>query len=131
MSLNNDLMIERVAIIGIGLIGGSLALAWKERLPNLHVTGFDKPDVLRQAIQRGVIDHEASSLADAVHGADAVFLAVPLNALEPVLGAIAPHLRPHTLRNRCGIGKATCDQCSGGPPAKQRLFHRRTSHDWI
>lgn len=105
MSLNNDLMIERVAIIGIGLIGGSLALAWKERLPNLHVTGFDKPDVLRQAIQRGVIDHEASSLADAVHGADAVFLAVPLNALEPVLGAIAPHLRPHTLLTDVGSVK--------------------------
>lgn len=105
MSLNNHLMIERVAIIGIGLIGGSLALAWKERLPSLHVTGFDKPDVLRQASKRGVIDHEASSLADAVNRADAVFLAVPLNALESVLGAIAPHLRPHTLVTDVGSVK--------------------------
>lgn len=98
-------MIERAAIIGIGLIGGSLALAWKERLPNLHVTGFDKPDVLSQAIKRGVIDHKASSLADAVLRADAVFLAVPLNALESVLGAIAPHLQPHTFVTDVGSVK--------------------------
>ncbi len=98
-------MIERVAIIGIGLIGGSLALAWKERLPSLHVTGFDKPDVLDQAIKRGVIDHGASSVADAVLRADAVFLAVPLNALESVLGALAPHLRPHTVVTDVGSVK--------------------------
>jgi prephenate dehydrogenase len=98
-------MIERAAIIGIGLIGGSLALAWKERLPSLHVTGFDTPDVLSQAIKRGVIDHKASSLEDAVLRADAVFLAVPLNAQESVLGAIAPHLRPHTFVTDVGSVK--------------------------
>ncbi|MCY4673905.1 MAG: prephenate dehydrogenase [Bacteroidetes bacterium] len=98
-------MIERVAIIGIGLIGGSLALAWKERLPSLHVTGFDKPDVLSQAIKLGVIDHGASSLVDAVRQADAVFLAVPLNALELVLGSIAPHLQRHTFVTDVGSVK--------------------------
>lgn len=87
-------MVERVAIIGIGVIGGSLGLAWKERLPGLHVTGHDSPDALRRAIQRGVIMHASSSLREAVCNADAVFLAVPLSAMAPVMKSIAPHLKP-------------------------------------
>ncbi len=86
-------MVERVAIIGIGVIGGSLALAWKERLPGLHITGCDRPDVLKQALRRGVIQHASASLSEAVRDVDAVFLAVPLNAMAPVMHSIAPHLK--------------------------------------
>ncbi len=98
-------MIERVAIIGLGVIGGSLALAWKDRLPRLHVTGHDKPDVLKQALERGMIHHASSSLQDAVSGADAVFLAVPLDAMAPVLRSIAPHLQPNTIVTDVGSVK--------------------------
>ena len=98
-------MVERVAIIGIGVIGGSLALAWKERVPKLHVTGFDQPEVLEQAVRRGVIDHKAISLASAVRGADAVFLAVPLDVTESVMASIAPYLDPHTIVTDVGSVK--------------------------
>ncbi len=98
-------MVERVAIIGIGVIGGSLALAWKERLPGLHVTGYDRPDVLKQAIQRGVIHHAPTSLSDAVREADAVFLAVPMDAMASVMESIAPHLKPNTFVTDVGSVK--------------------------
>ena len=96
---------ERVAIIGIGVIGGSLALAWKERLPRLHITGYDKPEILDQAIQRGIIDYKATSLVDAVCEVDSVFLAVPLESIMPVMNSIGPHLNPHTFVTDVGSVK--------------------------
>jgi len=98
-------MVERVAIIGIGVIGGSLALTWKERLPGLHVIGYDTPTILEHAIQRGIVDHKASSLADAVTCADAVFIAVPLSMTEQVMESIAPHLPSHTIVTDVGSVK--------------------------
>jgi len=98
-------MIERVAIIGIGVIGGSLALAWKERLPKLHVTGFDKPEILEQAVRQGIIDSASTSLADAVDDADCVFLAIPMEITESVMRSIAPHLSPRTFVTDVGSVK--------------------------
>ncbi|MCY4001381.1 MAG: prephenate dehydrogenase [Bacteroidetes bacterium] len=98
-------MVERVAIIGIGVIGGSLALAWKERRPELHVTGFDQPDILEDATQRGIIDHPASSIREAVSQADAVVLAIPLDTINSVLNSIAPHVSPHTIVTDVGSVK--------------------------
>ncbi|MCY4171182.1 MAG: prephenate dehydrogenase/arogenate dehydrogenase family protein [Bacteroidetes bacterium] len=98
-------MVERVAIIGIGVIGGSIALAWKERLPALHVIGYDKPQILEDARQRGIIDHQASSLSDAVSHADVVFIAVPLDLTKHVMESIAPHLPLHTIVTDVGSVK--------------------------
>ena len=98
-------MVERVAVIGIGVIGGSLALAWRERLPGLRITGFDKPQILEEAVQRRVIDHAADSLSSAVCDADAVFLSVPLDVTESVMRSIAPHLNPRTIVTDVGSVK--------------------------
>ncbi len=89
-------MVERVAILGIGVIGGSLALALKERLPGLRITGFDSPSVLEHAKLRGLIDRSSSSAGDAVHDADAVFLAVPLDSIASLMDSISAHLKPHS-----------------------------------
>ncbi len=86
-------MVERVAILGIGVIGGSLALAWRERLPELRITGYDSPEILEQAKIRGLIDRTSSSVADAVHDADVVILAVPLDAMEASMESISSHLK--------------------------------------
>ena len=87
------MLIERLAIIGVGLIGGSLARALRlagevgevvgcgRTLPNLH-----------EAVELGVIDRYTQDPAEAVQGADLVFLAVPLGAMAGVLRAIRPHL---------------------------------------
>jgi len=98
-------MVERVAIIGIGVIGGSLALAWRERLPELHVTGYDQPEILEDATRRDIIDHPASSIEEAVHQADVVVLAVPLDTINSILQSIAPHLSHHTIVTDVGSVK--------------------------
>jgi prephenate dehydrogenase len=77
----------RLAIIGVGLIGGSIALAARERL-GASVVGFDpSAQALATALQRGALDRAAAGIADAVSDAEAVFVAVPVGALAPAVGA--------------------------------------------
>jgi prephenate dehydrogenase len=77
----------RIAVIGVGLIGGSVALAARERT-GATVTGADaSADALTCALQRGAIDRAAASLADAVTDAEAVFVAAPVGALPDLVGA--------------------------------------------
>jgi prephenate dehydrogenase len=77
----------RIAIVGVGLIGGSIALAARERL-GASVAGFDgSSEALDAAIARGALDSAAATVDDAVATAEAVFVAVPVGALEPVIGA--------------------------------------------
>ncbi len=98
-------MIRRVAIIGVGLIGGSLALAWKERRDDLHIVGWDFAPVLKEALRIGAIDEAASSLAAAVSKAQLIVLSIPLGLMEHMLHAIAPHVRPDTLVTDVGSVK--------------------------
>jgi prephenate dehydrogenase len=75
----------RVAVVGVGLIGGSIALAARERL-RATVTGFDEsPSALEEALARGAIDTAAASTAAAVKDADYVFVAVPVGGLPRVV----------------------------------------------
>ena len=98
-------MIQRVALIGVGLIGGSLGLAWKKNRPDVTLIGYDVPEVIATARQRGAIDEPASTLADAVGTADLVVLAVPLAPMMHLLAELAPHLRPGTLVTDVGSVK--------------------------
>ena len=68
---------RRVAIAGIGLIGGSIALAMRDRWPSVHVTGIDTPSVLTHARSSGAIDDALPSMR-AVTEADLVVLAAPV-----------------------------------------------------
>jgi prephenate dehydrogenase len=78
----------RIAIVGVGLIGGSIALAGRERL-DARVSGYDvSPDALRAAVDRGVVDDPADSIAEAVNGASAAFVAVPVGTLPGVVGDV-------------------------------------------
>jgi len=85
-------MIERVAIIGTGLIGGSLGLIWQNRRPASTIVGHDAPDVLDEAEKRGAIDEKAADPVSAVDDADFVVLATPLGASLRVLDTIADAL---------------------------------------
>ncbi|MGH9040180.1 MAG: prephenate dehydrogenase/arogenate dehydrogenase family protein [Acidimicrobiia bacterium] len=78
-----------MAIVGTGLIGGSLGLAL--RATGVKVVGYDADaDRLRRAVERGAVDSAASSLAAACEGVDAVFVAVPVSAVaEAVAVALA------------------------------------------
>jgi prephenate dehydrogenase len=71
----------RVAVVGLGLIGGSIALAARERA-GASVAGWDRdPVALAGAVQRGALDVAAQSLHEAVAGADCAFVAVPVGAI--------------------------------------------------
>lgn len=77
----------RIAVIGLGLIGGSVALAAKQKL-DVEVGGWDAdPEALARAVARGAVDHAAPDLQTAVQNAEAVFLAAPLGALPRLITA--------------------------------------------
>jgi len=76
----------RIAVIGVGLIGGSIALAARERL-HASIAGFDaRSEALRTALHRGALDDACQDVAEAVAGADAVFVAVPVGAVSQAVG---------------------------------------------
>ncbi len=58
---------QRITIIGVGLIGGSLALAIKHRFPAIYIIGVDKPQILKRALKRNMIDIAERSVERAVH----------------------------------------------------------------
>lgn len=81
-----DLHIARLVVVGVGLIGGSVAAALKRRGAVDHVTGVGRSmDNLRQALSLGVIDEIAQDLTTAVRGADVVLVAVPVKQTAVVL----------------------------------------------
>jgi prephenate dehydrogenase len=85
---------ERVAVIGVGLIGGSFALALKKANACATVVGAGRSaDNLRTALERRAIDAIASNAVDAARGADLVLVAVPVGQMPAVLADLAPVLR--------------------------------------
>jgi len=90
--------VERLALIGCGLMGGSFALALRQAGLLGRVAGYSATEATRRkALQLGVIDEACASVAEAVHGADLVLLAVPVRATEDTLRAMAPHLSSDAL----------------------------------
>lgn len=98
-------IVQRIAIIGVGLIGGSLGLVWKKRLTGIHIIGFDNKSVLDAARRRGAIDTSAASLEEAVREADVVVLAAPLGTIVATLRDIVPFLKPGALVTDVGSVK--------------------------
>lgn len=99
-------MIERVAIIGLGLLGGSIGLAVKERAPGISTTGYDRdPDVRSRAAERQLVDAVCSDAAEAVADADLVILCVPVGAMEAAARDIASALPSHAIVSDVGSSK--------------------------
>src|ERR1700691_4278758 len=104
---------KRVAILGTGLIGGSFGLALRKLRPRLRVVGWDKPDVLRRARERGAIDRGEPDLSRAVAGADLVYIALPVGAVLEHLPEIASAASPRALVTDTASSKrAICDQAA-------------------
>lgn len=91
----SDILIPRLTIIGVGLIGGSLALALKEAGAVGEVVGCGrgKPN-LEKALELGVIDRYSRDPVAAVKDADVVFLATPVKTLASVTAELLPGLQP-------------------------------------
>ena len=90
-------MFARVAVLGTGLIGGSFALALREHSPELRVVGWDRAEVLPQALARGAVHEVAGNLEVAVRDADLVYLALPIGATLDLLPAVARWCSPQAL----------------------------------
>ena len=88
--------LSRVAIVGVGLVGGSVALALRRAWPNVRVIGIDR-DVasLDEAIRRGVIDESAE--LESITDVDMILLAVPVRQAADLFRIIAPRLGPDTI----------------------------------
>jgi len=75
----------KIAIFGVGLIGGSLALCFKGK-PDIHIVGHStNPRSVEKYMSRGVVDHATTSMQEAAEDADVIFLCVPVGLLETYL----------------------------------------------
>jgi len=84
---------ERVALIGLGLIAGSMAHAMRRNGLVGEITGYARSgETRRVAAEIGLVDRVCNSAAEAVKGADLVVLCVPVGAMGDVAAEIAPHL---------------------------------------
>ncbi len=84
---------ERVALIGLGLIAGSMAHAMRRDGLAGEITGYARSEETRKvAAEIGLVDRVCNSAAEAVKGADLVVLCVPVGAMGAVAAEIAPHL---------------------------------------
>ena len=88
-------MFNRVAIIGLGLIGGSIGLALHKAKGAREITGYDLgKGICDRARKIGAIDQPYVAFADAIRGAELIILATPVGAMRALLQDIAPHLSP-------------------------------------
>ena len=101
-------MIERLCIIGVGLIGGSLARALRREGACRSVVGSSRREVhLQRAVELGVIDSFDTDMASAVRGADMVVVCTPMRAMGDVFTAIRPALEPGAIVTDAGSVKQT------------------------
>lgn len=97
-------MTRRAAIIGVGLMGGSLGMALRSRGWRVTGVGRDKAR-LRRAGARGALDEVSTDAAAGVAGADVVVLAVPVDGLIPLGRRLRPHVKPGALVTDMGSVK--------------------------
>ncbi len=88
-------LINRLAIIGVGLIGGSLALALRRQGMVGEVVGIGRGEAnLRRGVELGVIDRYSLDPCEGVRGADLIFIATPVCTIAGIIARIAPFLSP-------------------------------------
>jgi prephenate dehydrogenase len=99
-------MINKLTLIGVGLIGGSFALALREAGLVREIVGVGRSaENLSAALGMYVIDTSVTDPAQALQGADLVLLAVPVGQMGESMAAIAPHLDAHTVVTDVGSTK--------------------------
>jgi cyclohexadieny/prephenate dehydrogenase len=96
----------KVAIVGLGLLGGSIGLAIDKHLPGVKTSGYDSdPAVRTRAKERGLAHHIAESAAEAAQDADLVILCVPVGAMEQAADELRGALKPTALISDVGSSK--------------------------
>ena len=100
-------MFKKVVIFGVGLIGGSFALALRRAGQAAHIVGVGRSLAsLERALELGIIDAVATDAAAAVTGADLILVAAPVAQTEAILASIKPHLEARAIVTDAGSTKS-------------------------
>ncbi len=99
---------RHIAIIGLGLIGSSIARAVREHMPDMRISGFDASEETRaKAKALKLCDHIGADYSGGLDKADLVILCVPVGAMEQVLTDVAPHLAADAVISDVGSCKSS------------------------
>ena len=116
-------MLDKIVIVGVGLIGGSFALALKRAGQVREVVGIGRhPEALARALALGIIDRVCDDYADAMDNADLVLLAAPVAQTGPILAALLPYLEQRTIVTDAGSTK--CDVVAAAREALKDRVHQ-------
>jgi prephenate dehydrogenase len=97
---------RRLSILGVGLLGGSIGLAWKSISNSCRIVGYGhRRENLEKALEVGAVDEITQDPAEASAGADLVILCTPVGTFNDILGRIAPGLSPGSIVTDVGSTK--------------------------
>jgi len=106
-------MLKKIVIFGVGLIGGSVALALKKKHPEVNIIGVGRlPAHLETALSLGLIDAASTNIAEAVVDADVILIATPVAQTPIILKSIQPHLSKNTIITDVGSTKSDVIACA-------------------
>ncbi|MDP3678643.1 MAG: prephenate dehydrogenase/arogenate dehydrogenase family protein [Methylotenera sp.] len=106
-------MLKKLVIFGVGLIGGSVALALKKAGCPAQIVGVGRSiKSLQTAVDLGVIDLASSNVAEALQDADIILIATPVAQTSAILHAIKPHLTANTVITDAGSTKSDVLNCA-------------------
>ena len=125
---SHDPPFNRIAIVGLGLIGGSIALAVRERWSSVLITAVDRAPVLAHASSSGAIDRAANTVAD-IGPVDLIILAAPVRQNVQLLPQVMPRLLRWRDRHRRRRDQARHRERGGGAAVRDDVVRRRSS-DW-
>jgi len=127
--LKRPFILKKLVIFGVGLIGGSVALALRQQNPSLNIVGVGRQaQHLATALERNIIDTIGDDLAIAIKDADMLLIATPVAQIPGIFTAIKPHLEAKTFITDAGSTKSDvlasakailadqCPQFVGGHP---------------
>jgi prephenate dehydrogenase len=99
---------QKITLIGVGLLGGSIGLAVQQRKLAARVEGYvRRTATISECEQMGILHHAHRDLARSVEGADLVVFCTPIAQMKDLAGSIAPHLRPGTIVTDVGSVKGS------------------------
>ncbi len=114
-------MFDTVAIVGVGLIGGSFALALKDQELVKKVVGVSRSGTTaRKALELGIVD-EVLSLEEAVKKSDLIYVAIPVDVTLPIMKNILDLISPHQIVADAGSTKYALCKFLSTHPSRNRF----------
>ena len=107
-------MFDTVCIVGVGLIGGSFGIAVREKKLAKQVIGaVRRKETINAAFQKGAVDNATTELAEAVRGADLIFMAPPVGQMKPLCTELVDHIKAGAIVTDAGSTKSQLvDECA-------------------